>query len=291
MSKSILITGTNSGFGKLTAKSLINKGHTVFATMRDIVGRNKENADELKEYVQHHDGKVYLIEMDVTDSVSIASALNQVHEVSNPIDVIVNNAGLGTGGLTEGFTSAQFEKLLAVNVVGVHSVTKAFLPDLRKSEHGQIINISSIMGRIVIPFSSFYTASKYALEGYTESLRYELKPLGIKVSIVEPGGFATGFIDGMQFPEEKEMLDNEYGDYAKVPEEMWSGVGKQVQGNDAPNPQLVADAIVNLIDSNNPELRVIIDPMTGGAGATELNEQTDKIQKALLTGFGMPHLY
>jgi len=287
MVKTVFITGVNSGFGLLTTKTLLKNGHTVIGTMRDIDGRNSDSAGILQSFAENHSGELHLVELDVADESSVKTAFDEVKELTPTVDVLVNNAGIGTGGLTEGFTTEQFSHVFNVNVMGVHRLTRAFLPGFRQQGYGQIINVSSVMGRIVIPFATAYTATKFALEGYSESLRYELNELGINVSIVEPGGFLTGFLDRMVPPEDEQALAG-YGDYAEVPEQMWSGFEEQLSGEEAPDPQAVADAITDLIETDDkPPLRVVVDPMTGGEGPKAVNSTSADVQKQLFDGFGM----
>jgi len=290
MSKTIFITGVNSGFGLLTAKTLVQHGHTVTGSMRDIETRNREAAEELEQWASSKEGTLHLVELDVTDEPSIREAFNETLNLVTNVDVLVNNAGIGTGGLTEGFTTDQFEQLLNINVLGVHRLNKIFLPHFRQQEHGRIINISSVMGRIVIPFAALYTASKFALEGYSESLYYELNKVNIDVSIVEPGGFLTGFLDRMVRPEDHEALSG-YGSFAEVPEQMWGGMEEQLSTEEAPDPQTVADAVLEIVESKNkPPLRVVVDPLTGGEGPKTLNAASAEIQQQLLENFGMGDL-
>lgn len=288
MSKTIIITGTSAGFGKLIAKTSVRKGYNVIATMRDADGKNKSNADELIEYAGNHPGNMNVVELDVSSDSSVKNAINDILAKHDKIDVLVNNAGIGGVGLTEGFTTDQLYQILNVNVLGVHRVTKGILPGMRKHGAGLIINISSIMGRIVIPFSSAYTASKYALEGYTESLRYELKGLGIDISIIEPGGFGTNFFGSVMAPADTEALES-YGAFKDVPEKMFAGFGEALQSDSAPDPQDIADAVDKMIDMPQGQrpVRMVVDPMSGGDGPKAINQTTDQIQKALLESFGM----
>ncbi len=286
MSQTILITGTSSGFGKLMTKTLLEKGHKVVASMRDPREKNKASADELKQFGT--DENLLIVDLDVTNDQSVNSAVNAGLEKFGKIDALVNNAGIGTGGITEGFTPDQFTQLMNVNVSGLHRVTRAVLPSMREHGNGLIINISSVMGRIVIPFATVYTASKFAVEGYTESLRYELGKLGIDVVSIEPGGFMTGFFGNMLEPADKNRVES-YGEYAKVPDQMWEGVGDQLTGDEAPNPQEVADAVFDLVElpRGKRPLRVVVDPMSGGEGPKTINETTEQVQKQLLEAFGL----
>ncbi|MTI22651.1 SDR family oxidoreductase [Fulvivirga sp. RKSG066] len=285
MSQTVLITGSSSGFGKLISKTLLNKGYQVIATMRDPKNRNKDSAEELTKL---GGDKVQIIDLDVTSDKSVENGVAEALKHHDKIDVLINNAGIGSGGISEGFTSDQLTKIMDVNVMGVHRLTRALLPNFRKHNNGLIINISSVMGRIVIPFASAYTASKFAVEGYTESLRYELKDLGIELVSVEPGGFMTGFFDNMQSPADEARV-KEYGKKADVPDQMWSSMGDQLTGENAPNPQDVADAVLKLIKQPVGErpLRVVVDSMTGGEAPKAINKTTNEIQKELLEAFGL----
>ncbi len=288
MSQTILITGTSTGFGKLIAQTSASKGHKVIATMRAVNGKNKEHARELAAYGDNQSGSIEVIELDVASDASVASAMDTLSSKYDKIDVLINNAGIGGGGLTEGFTVDQFEQILNINVTGVHRVIKGILPIMRKRGAGLIINISSVMGRVIIPFATAYTTSKYALEGYSESLRYELKGVGIDVSVIEPGGFGTNFFGNMLPPADTDALES-YGAYKEVPDKMWGGMTEMFSSDKAPNPQDIADAVDRLVDmeAGTRPARVVVDPMSGGEAPTAINKMTDEIQKALLSSFGM----
>lgn len=288
MSKTIIITGTSTGFGKLIAQLSVKKGYNVIATMRGVDGKNKSNADELIEFSRDQPGSMDVVELDVSSDSSVENGLVDILSKHDKIDVLVNNAGIGGVGLTEGFTTDQLNQILNVNVLGVHRVTKGILPTMRKHGTGLIINISSIMGRIVIPFSTAYTASKYALEGYTESLHYELKGLGIDVVIVEPGGFGTNFFGSIMSPADTDVLET-YGSFKDAPGKMFAGFGEALQSDTAPDPQDIAVAVDDLIGMSQGQrpVRVVVDPMSGGEGPKAINQTTDQIQKALLESFGM----
>lgn len=170
----VLITGSSSGFGRLTAQTLVARGHTVLATMRAPQDRNREPADQLRRYAAGQPGDLYVLDLDVTDMVSVEAAVRQALDLTGRIDVVVNNAGVGDGfaAYTEAVSMGQFERIFDVNVFGVQRVTKAILPAMRQQGSGLLIHISSTMGRIVLPFTAAYTATKYALEALAESYRY-----------------------------------------------------------------------------------------------------------------------
>lgn len=183
MKKTVLITGASSGFGRSAAELFHTNGWNVIATMR-----SPENETALNTL-----SDVLVTKIDVTDSTSIKTAIAQGIEKFGAIDVLVNNAGYGAIGALEPATKEDIKKQFDVNVFGLIDVTQAILPVMRQQKSGVIINVSSVGGRITFPFSSLYHATKFAIEGLTESLQYELNPLGIHLKLVEPGGYKTDF--------------------------------------------------------------------------------------------------
>lgn len=183
MKKTILITGTSSGFGKLTAKKFHQEGWNVIATMRSPQKETELNQLE----------NVLVTRLDVTDESSITSAVNEGIQKFGRIDVLVNNAGFGIFGPMESAKDEQIRKQMEVNYFGLINVTKVLLPHFRSNKDGIIINYSSIGGRVTFPYVSMYHATKFAVEGLTESLQYELNPIGIKLKLIEPGAYNTDF--------------------------------------------------------------------------------------------------
>jgi NAD(P)-dependent dehydrogenase (short-subunit alcohol dehydrogenase family) len=178
MSKTVLITGCSSGFGRATAQVFSNNGWNVVATMRDVRG-----ADDLA-----NDHNMLVARLDVQDRSSIAEAVERAIECFGRIDALVNNAGFGLHGIFETISPEKIQEQFDVNLFGVMNVTRALLPHFRANRGGTIVNISSGAGVFTLPLISLYCASKFALEGFSEALTYELAPLGIIVKIVEPGG-------------------------------------------------------------------------------------------------------
>jgi len=183
MKKTVLITGASSGFGKVAAKLFHNRGWNVIATMR-----SPEKETELLTF-----DNILISKLDVTDKLTIQNAVAAGIEKFGKIDVLVNNAGYGALGTLEAATEEQIKQQFNVNVFGLIEVTKAVLPGMRQQKSGTVVNVSSVGGRITFPFSSLYHATKFAVEGLTESMQYELNPLGIRLKIVEPGGYKTEF--------------------------------------------------------------------------------------------------
>jgi NAD(P)-dependent dehydrogenase (short-subunit alcohol dehydrogenase family) len=284
----VLITGSSSGFGELTARTLLQKGHTVAATMRDPEKRNARTAGKLRNAAAESTGTVHIFDLDVTSDPSVQQAVGKALEAMGGIDVAVNNAGFGVAGFMEAITDAQLQRQFDVNLFGVQRVMRAVLPSMRKARQGLIINISSIMGRIVIPFATAYTASKYALEGLSESYHYELAGTGVDVVLVEPGGFNTNFMANMAYGADQARLES-YGRLAELPNRMWSEFSKLFRSDGAPGPQEVADAVLRLIETpaGSRPLRTVVDPLKGGEGPAAINRTTEKIQTQLLAGMDM----
>ncbi|MFN8416685.1 MAG: SDR family NAD(P)-dependent oxidoreductase [Cytophagaceae bacterium] len=183
MSKKIVfITGTNSGFGWLTANSCAALGYKVYATMRDTKGRNAEKAKQLSQVEN-----IEVIDLELTNGKTVSEAISNIIAKEGRIDVVVNNAGYYAGGLAESFTEEDLEQMFNVHVKGPWRTIRAALPQMRKQQEGLIINISSGLGRFSAPFMTVYNGAKFAVEGLTEGLHYEVRPLGVDVVMIQPG--------------------------------------------------------------------------------------------------------
>ncbi len=280
--KKVLITGCSSGFGFNAAKYLAEKGHHVYATMRNINGKNAGSAAELKEFAKANNVGIEVLEMDVTSDDSVNAAVAQIPVV----DVLINNAGLGFGGAIEAFTSEQCLAQLDLNIVGTLRTSKAVLPGMRSRKSGLIIQISSIAGRGAFPGFGVYHASKWGLEGLSEAMRYELAPLGIDVVIVEPGPFSTNFF-GNIVPASSEEIASAYSHVG----EFFEGFGNQVKGMfedaDAPtDPMIVVKIFEDLINTPNGSrpLRTIAGL---DFGFQALNDAVEPLRKASLASMGL----
>lgn len=178
----IVITGSSSGIGKATAKYFAEQGWNVAATMRTPEGSDLKQIDNIRVY-----------QLDVTSRDSINKAAAQILSDYDTVDVVLNNAGYGLSGPFEAASMEQIRGQFDTNVFGLMEVTRAFLPHFRSNKAGLFMNVSSIGGRITFPLISLYHSSKWAVEGFSESLAYELRELGIQVKLIEPGGVATDF--------------------------------------------------------------------------------------------------
>jgi len=239
-SKTILITGASTGFGRDTAETLTREGHRVFASFRDIAGRNKSHADALR----GKDSNV--VELDVTNNKSVESAVSNVLSQAGRIDVLVNNAGIASAGVSEAFTPEQVRDLFEVNVFGIQRVLRAVLPTLRKQGDGSVINVGSILGRVTFPFFGLYGASKYAVEALTDSYRYELPQLGVDVVLVQPSAYPTSMYANAQQPSDT-ARGEAYGEIGAIPGKMFATFAEIFQSKNAPNPHDVPAAIAKLV--------------------------------------------
>lgn len=186
VSKIILITGTSSGIGLLSACRLGARGHIVYATMRDL-----SKQDRLLQEAARRQASVILRSLDVTKVETIQGVMEEIETEHGHLDVLINNAGYGLGGPFEVLAEAEIREIMETNFFGVQRMVRQALPLLRQTERSRIINLSSIAGLAGIPVLGAYSASKFALEGYSESLRHELRQFGVFVSLIEPGSFQT----------------------------------------------------------------------------------------------------
>ena len=282
--KVILITGTNSGFGWLASKTCADAGHKVYATMRDTKGRN---AGKAKELVQQENIRV--LDLDVTNGKSVNDAIAAIIDKEGRIDVVINNAGIYATGITETFTDDDLDKVMDVDVRGPWRVMRAALPQMRRQGEGLIIDISSVAGRFSFPFQTMYNSAKFAVEGLTEGLHYEVRPLGVDVVLIQPGAFPTEIFEKAVTGSDATVIDG-YGELAKVPQQIGAGVA-QLFETMKPNAQLVADAIVKLIDTPGGQrpLRTVVDPVTGGLMEVA-NKHVQAQYNNFLTAFGMQEM-
>ncbi len=247
MAKTALITGASSGFGLLTAVTLARRGWRVLATMRDLPRRGRlEDAARAAGVLD----RIEFIALDVTDNEQIAAVAASIATRPSPLDAIVNNAGFAMAGFSEDVLDAELRRQFDTNFFGAAAVTRAFLPLMRRQGSGHIVMISSISGRMGFPGVGSYSASKFAMEGWAETLRLEMKPLGVQVVLVEPGSFETDiwtrnaiFSAGAQ--------DANSPNAARTERLLNSREARKLKAN----PQVVADGIAAILDDPRPRLR------------------------------------
>lgn len=282
MSKNILITGASTGFGRDTAETLAQAGHHVFASMRDVDGRNKSHAAALQAK------GIDVVEIDVTDEASVTRGVTAVLSRAGRLDVLINNAGIGAAGISEAFTTDQARALFDVNVFGIQRMLRAVLPAFRRQGEGLVVNIGSILGRVTFPFFGIYGASKFALEALTDSYRYELSQSGIDVVLVQPSNYPTSIFASAQLPVDAER-STAYGEIAGIPGVMVQSLIDLFQSEDSPNPHDVAEAIARIVEQphgSRPARAVVGQSF----GTDVLNAQAAAVQAQLLEGLGLAQL-
>jgi len=239
MSKVVLITGASSGMGKLTSEFLVENGYIVYAGTRDIS-------------LQSDEGNLKTIYIDVTKTDSIKNAVDTIIKNEGKIDVLVNNAGYGLLATVEDGTDEEMFNQFNVNVFGLLKVTREVLPYMREAQSGVIINISSFLGKMGLPLLAHYNASKYAVEGIVDSLRFETLPYNVRVHSIQSGLFGTNFVNkGLVANAQTTSEDSPYKELVShfVPI-----VATAI--NEGPNPQPIADAVKEIIENENADIFV-----------------------------------
>lgn len=279
----VIVTGTSSGFGQLTVRTLASNGHTVFATLRDIKGRNATAAADLAKVPN-----VQVVELDVTSDASVEAAVGDIAKrTGGAIDGLVNNAGRFSMGIQEAYRLDETKSLFETNVFGPLRLNRAVLPHMRAKRSGLIVNVSSIVGRVSLPTLGTYSATKYALEALGEALRDEVKWLGIDVVLIEPGAFPTKVGDNGLYANDPARAEG-YGAVAEIPQKMGESLGQLFSSPQAPKPQDVADAILEVVKmpAGKRPARVVVDALSGGP-IKALNVDYDKHRQDVLTAFGL----
>lgn len=276
MSQTILITGCSSGLGLHAARHLASKGHRVFAAMRSVSDRNRDAAADVAAWAEAEGADLKVVELDVTSDDSVAAAFAELPA----LDVVINNAGVGFMGPIESLTPDQFMAQLDVNLVGAFRVTRAALPAMREQSSGLILQVSSLSGRGALPGDGVYSSSKFGLEGLSESLRYEVGPLGIDVVIMEPGPFATDFGSNVQAGRGDGLSEP----YAHV-FDFQEGFSK-MHGEIAQDPAMFSEALEEVIDlpAGGRPLRVIPGM---DFGMQHLNEVGETVRRGVMDQMGL----
>jgi NADP-dependent 3-hydroxy acid dehydrogenase YdfG len=257
------ITGISSGLGKALADAIIQNGDFVIGTFRKTIQVDKFNA----QYTE----KAFAYQLNVTDSQAIKSVIENISATYGKIDVLVNNAGYGFAGAVEEASEAEVRAVFEANFYGSLHVTQAVLPMMRKQKSGQIIQISSHGGIKAFAGFGIYNASKFALEGFSEALAQEVLPLGIKLTIVEPGPFRTGFANA-GFVQAENKIEDYQSTAGAFKERM-----KAVDGKQEGDPAKAAKAIIQITNIENPPLRLPL----GKVPLTTIQMKIDSVQKDL----------
>jgi short-subunit dehydrogenase len=247
--KVALITGASSGIGKETAKSLMNAGFKVYTAARRV-----EKMEDLKRL------GAYPVKMDVTDEDSMTAGVQAILDKEGSIDILVNNAGYGSYGAVEDVSIDEARRQFEVNIFGLARLTQLVLPGMRKNRYGKIVNISSMGGKIYTPFGAWYHATKHALEGFSDCLRWETAPFDVDVIIIEPGGIATPW--GVIAAENLKKTSGN-GAYAEAANESAEATKEMYTNNrQLSPPSLIAETIRKAVTAQRPKTRYAVGYMS-----------------------------
>jgi NADP-dependent 3-hydroxy acid dehydrogenase YdfG len=238
------ITGASTGFGRVLAEEVLKAGGKVVATAR--------NLDKVKDFEARYPQMAKALALDVTDAGQVDSAVTQAFAQFGRVDVLVNNAGYGGAGAIEEVSEAEYMPMFETNVFGLLRVTRAFLPHLRKQRSGHILNLSSIGGVVATPGVGFYNATKFAVEGLSEALAGEVAPLGIRVTIIEPGPFRTDFLGRSGV-----IAKTRIADYDTTAGNMRKYFAEN-DGKQKGDPLRAVHAMMQVVESPNPPLRLLL---------------------------------
>lgn len=276
--KNVIITGTSNGFGKMSAQQFADKNYKVYAAMRNTEGKNLAVKQELEAYSEN----IEVVEMDVCSDESVQAAFDSIIEKEGSIDVLINNAGIMHMGVTEAFSVEQANQLMNTNYYGIIRTVQAAASNMRAAGKGLIINTTSVVGRVSWPFTGTYSASKAAVEAYTQSLKYELAPSGVEVVLVEPGPSGTN-LSGSFVTEAREDIVADNPQLKQIIDTMISSFGEVLE-NPVTDPQHVVDTYLQLVEMNHGER-----PTRTAVGLTneieKINAFAQPIQDKVITDF------
>jgi len=239
-----LITGCSTGFGRELAKQVLKLGYKAGVAARNIA--------DVEDIIQDYPETAIAITLDVTKDDQIKDAVKQITEIFGRVDVLVNNAGIGYFGSAEESDDAETRRMFDINFFGLANVTRAILPIMRKQRSGHILNVASIGGLVGYPALSYYNATKFAVDGFSESLSKEVAPLGIKVTIIAPSGFRTDWA-GRSANEAKAEIE----DYKTTAGQNQETI-RNYSGNQPGDPVKAAEAIIKAVETENPPLRLLL---------------------------------
>src|SRR2546425_8776688 len=286
MEQTILVTGSTSGFGRLTVETLARQGYRVFAGMRAAAGKNAPAAEALRTLAEREQLALHIVEIDVTDDASVERAIAAIIETTGRLDVVVNNAGVSYIGPLEAFTLEQVQQQFDTNVFGVWRVNRAALPHMRKQGSGLLLQIGSIAGRLALPFLGLYGATKFALEGLTESYRYELAPFGIDAAIIEPGTYPTPIEAKFHIAADTERAAL----YQDAIDKFMTPFYAEDRSATPPDPQEVADAVASVIAQPAGErpLHTVVATVAQRQAPQAVNDAATHAMQSFLEALNIP---
>jgi NAD(P)-dependent dehydrogenase (short-subunit alcohol dehydrogenase family) len=267
MPRTWFVTGCSSGLGRALCERLLETGHRVVATARDLA--------KIADLQERFADRAVLLKLDITDNTSIAAAMNAVRSLEGGVDVLVNNAGYGLVGALEEIDEQTVRDAFDANVYGAYRLIRAFLPHMRTRQSGHILNVSSMAGFVGGPGFCFYSATKFALEGMSEALAKEVAPFGIKVTLVEPGPFRTDFRSekSLRSAPAMEVYADTVGRFRKMLAD--------TDGKQPGDPRKAADAMIAAVDAEEPPLRLPLGDICVQAVRKKMAAQAAEIDRWL----------
>ena len=289
----IVVTGATGGFGTEIIKALLkSKPHQIVGTSRKTSGKEIEALQAFAASEAVAGSSLRFVNLDYSSTESVNQGIAQATELlGGSIDIVINNAGYGVSGILESATPEEYLQNLNVNVIGPHRVSRAVLPGFRKNQSGTIINISSVIGRQIIPFIGVYQSTKFALEAQSEALRLEVSQFGVQVLVVEPGAFATEFHANAIEGSDQSVIDA-YGPLSELKKASSAKFQEALVSSGRGDPKILGQAVVDLINTPVHErpFRTVVDPFTGGEDAKAINELAEVTLKQTLEHFHQAHL-
>jgi len=271
-----VVTGSSSGIGLATSLALARNGYLTYATMRNLAKRDSVQSTAEKQHLS-----IRTVQLDVTDENSVKNAIQSILSESGRIDLLVNNAGYGLTGALEDIRIDEIRALYETNLFGVIRVTQAVLPTMRKQGSGRIINISSGAGRIGYPGGSAYVSSKFALEGLSESMAYEIEQFGIRTVLVEPGFVRTNFGENIVITKKAQDPNSPY---SQMMMQMKSSSYRRRMIENASDADLVASVVVEAATAKEPNLRYLAGKDVQQMVAAKKNMSDEEFQKMIRQG-------
>ena len=287
--QTVLVTGTSSGIGRSVSETLAQQGHNVFAAMRQVAGKNAAAAQELKDFAQQENLLLQVVEMDTTDDASVTAAVQSIVDSAGGIDVLVNNAGMMTIGVSEALSVAQVARMCETNIVGTFRVTQAVLPHMRKRGSGYLVYVSSTSSLIVYPFMSMYGATKAAFSALAEALHYEVYSLGIDTTILQCGSYATALPQNVVTGERAGVVE-EYGMVGAIGNALVGNFAGALAPGVATDPRQLGELIGDLISRPSGERPLHLPTGLFSEPMIPLNEAIGAVQGQILAAFQMESL-
>jgi NAD(P)-dependent dehydrogenase (short-subunit alcohol dehydrogenase family) len=245
--KVAIVTGSSSGIGQEVSLVFARNGFTTYATMRNI-----QKSSNLRSILEREQLDIHFVQLDVTDANSVASAIQKISHERGRIDILVNNAGYALTGAFEDLTMDEIKSQYETNVFGLIRTTQAVLPIMRKQKSGTIVNISSGAGRFGYPTGSAYVSTKFAVEGLSEAISFELEPFGIRVILIEPGIIKTNFLNSTILARKSKDIESEYAPLMKYVRNVINEMA-----NNGSDPKDVADIVLDAVTTDKPKLRYL----------------------------------